>query len=436
MSIELITVLMIVTLLLVLVLGQPLSISLGGIAMAFTLAVWGPKGLYMAATTALSSATSDILLAVPLFVFMGAMLQTSGIADDLYEMIHHLFGSVRGGLAIGTVGICTVFAAMAGISAVATVTMGLVALPSMLSRGYDKKLALGSIAAGGALGILIPPSVTMILYALLARESVGKLFAGGIMPGLLLAALFVVYIVILCLIKPKVAPAIEDEARLPILKRLVYLKAAFWPVLLIGLVLGTIYSGICTPTEASGIGALGSVIAVISNRRFTKNTFFSASITTLKITSMVMWIVIGSGCFSAIYNAAGSQELVTNILANLPGGRWAVFIVLQAIYFILGTFLDPTGIVMLCTPVFVPVIIKLGFDPIWFGITFIINMEMAYLTPPFGFNLFYLRSIVPEGITMGHIYRSVLPFIALQMFCLVLVSVFPQIILWLPNMMK
>ncbi|MBU4566887.1 MAG: TRAP transporter large permease subunit [Desulfarculus sp.] len=436
MSIELITVLMIVTLLLVLVLGQPLSISLGGIAMVFTLAVWGPKGLYMAATTALSAATSDILLAVPLFVFMGAMLQTSGIADDLYDMIHHLFGSVRGGLAIGTVGICTVFAAMAGISAVATVTMGLVALPSMLSRGYDKKLALGSIAAGGALGILIPPSVTMILYALLARESVGKLFAGGIMPGLLLAGLFVVYIAVMCFFKPKIAPAIKDEARLPLVKRLVYLKAAFWPVLLIGLVLGTIYSGICTPTEASGIGALGSVIAVITNRRFTKNTFFSASITTLKITSMVMWIVIGSGCFSAIYNAAGSQELVTNVLANLPGGRWAVFIVLQAIYFILGTFLDPTGIVMLCTPVFVPVIIKLGFDPIWFGITFIINMEMAYLTPPFGFNLFYLRSIVPEGITMGHIYRSVLPFIALQMLCLVLVSVFPQIILWLPNMMK
>ncbi|MCB2192342.1 MAG: TRAP transporter large permease subunit [Deltaproteobacteria bacterium] len=436
MSIELITVLMIVSLLFVLLLGQPLSISLGGIAMVFTLGVWGPKGLYMAATTALSSATSDILLAVPLFVFMGAMLQSSGIADELYEMIHHLFGSVRGGLAIGTVGICTVFAAMAGISAVATVTMGLVALPSMLSRGYEKKLALGSIAAGGALGILIPPSVTMILYALLARESVGKLFAGGLMPGLLLAGLFVAYIIVMCIFKPKIAPAIDNESRLPLGKRLLYLKAAFWPVLLIGLVLGTIYSGICTPTEASGVGALGSVIAVITNRRFTKETFFSASITTLKITSMVMWIVIGSGCFSAIYNAAGSQELVTNVLANLPGGRWAVFIVLQAIYFILGTFLDPTGIVMLCTPVFVPVIVKLGFDPIWFGITFIINMEMAYLTPPFGFNLFYLRSIVPEGITMAHIYKSVLPFIALQMLCLILVSVFPQIILWLPNMMK
>lgn len=436
MSIELLTIMMIASLLLVLVLGQPLSIGLGGIAMVFTLAVWGPKGLYMAATTALSTATSDILLAVPLFVFMGAMLQSSGIADDLYEMIHHLFGSVRGGLAIGTIGICTVFAAMAGISAVATVTMGLVALPSMLKRGYEKKLALGSIAAGGALGILIPPSVTMILYALLARESVGKLFAGGLMPGLLLSLLFVIYIIVICLVKPSWAPAIENEEKLSLVKRLLYLKAAFWPVLLIALVLGTIYAGICTPTEASGIGALGSVIAVITNRRFNWATFFDASVTTLKITSMVMWIVIGSGCFSAIYNAAGSQELVTNVLANLPGGRWAVFIVLQAIYFILGTFLDPTGIVMLCTPVFVPVIIKLGFDPIWFGITFIINMEMAYLTPPFGFNLFYLRSIAPEGITMVHIYKSVLPFIALQMLCLVLVSIFPQIILWLPNMMK
>jgi len=404
--------------------------------MIFTLTVWGPKGLYMAATTALSSSTSDILLAVPLFVFMGAMLQASGIADELYEMIHHLFGSVRGGLAIGTVGICTVFAAMAGISAVATVTMGLVALPSMLKRGYEKKLALGSIAAGGALGILIPPSVTMILYALLARESVGKLFAGGLMPGLLLALLFIIYIIIMCLLKPDLAPAIKNQDKLPRVKRLSLLKAALWPLLLIGAVLGTIYSGICTPTEASGIGALGSVIAVISNGKFNKKTFFEASTTTLKITSMVMWVVIGSGCFSAIYNAAGSREFVTNVLANLPGGRWAVFVVLQSIYFFLGTFLDPTGIVMLCTPIFVPVIIKLGFDPIWFGITFIINMEMAYLTPPFGFNLFYLRSIVPPGITMVHIYKSVLPFIVLQMLCLVLVSIFPQIILWLPNMMK
>jgi len=306
----------------------------------------------------------------------------------------------------------------------------------MLKRGYEKKLALGCIAAGGALGILIPPSVTMILYALLARESVGKLFAGGLMPGLLLSLLFIIYIIIICLFKPKWAPAIEKEERLPLAKRLKYLKAAFWPVLLISLVLGTIYGGVCTPTEASGVGALGSVVAVITNRKFTWTTFFDALITTLKITSMVMWIVIGSGCFSAIYNAAGSQELVTNVLASLPGGRWGVFIVLQIIYFILGTFLDPTGIVMLCTPVFVPVIVKLGFDPIWFGITFIINMEMAYLTPPFGFNLFYLRSIVPPGITMVHIYKSVLPFIALQILCLILVSVFPQIILWLPGLMK
>ena len=436
MSIEVLTLVMILSLLITLALGHPLSFTLGGIAMIFTLGVWGPKGLYMAATTAVSSASNETLLAVPLFIFMGTMLQASGIADELYEMMYHSFGPIKGGLAIGTVGICTIFAAMAGISAVATVTMGLIALPSMLKRGYDKSLALGCIAAGGALGILIPPSVTMILYALLARESVGKLFAGGIIPGILLSGLFILYVVIRCFLQPNLAPSVPPEERKSLKEKIISYKALFWPLLLIGLVLGTIYAGVCTPTEASGVGALGSAVVVIINRRFTLKTLFEASTTTFKITAMVMWIVIGSGCFSAIYNAAGSQELVTNVLANLPGGRWGVFLVLQAIYFILGTFLDPTGIVMLCTPVFVPVILKLGFNPIWFGVTFIINMEMAYLTPPFGFNLFYLKSIAPSGVGMMDIYKSVLPFIGLQILCLVLVSVFPELILWLPNMMK
>ncbi|MCP4578802.1 MAG: TRAP transporter large permease subunit [Deltaproteobacteria bacterium] len=436
MSIEILTIAMISALLLTLLLGHPLAFTLGGIAMAFTIGVWGPKGLYMAATTALSQGTNEILLAVPLFIFMGAMLEKSGMADDLYDMMYRSFGFLRGGLAIGTVGICTIFAAMAGISAVATVTMGLIALPSMLKRGYHKNLAVGCIAAGGALGILIPPSVTMILYALLARESVGKLFAGGLVPGLILAGLFVTYIGIRCLIQPHLAPALPVEERPDWREKLRSLKAILGPGALILVVLGSIYAGICTPTEASGIGALGSVLVVIFKRNFKWKTLLEASYGTCRITAMVMWIVIGSSCFASIYNAAGSQELVTNILANLPGGRWAVFILLQLLYFVLGMFLDPTGIVMLCTPVFVPVIIKLGFDPVWFGITFIISMEMAYITPPFGFNLFYLRSVVPKDVSMMDIYRSVLPFICLQILCLILVAVFPQLVLWLPNLIN
>jgi tripartite ATP-independent transporter DctM subunit len=436
MSIEVVTALMILSLLITLALGHPLSFSLGGIAMIFTLAIWGPKGLFMAATTSVAVATNETLLAVPLFIFMGNMLQISGIADDLYDMMYRTFGILSGGLAIGTVMICTIFAAMAGISAVATVTMGMIALPSMLKRGYHKSLALGSIAAGGALGILIPPSVTMILYGLLARESIGKLFAGGMIPGMILAAFFIIYIFLRCLINPGLAPPLPPEERPSLREMLLSLKAIVWPFVLIIMVLGSIYSGACTPTEASGIGAMGSVLATLFHRKFTKDHFIEACYKSLRITAMVMWIVIGSSCFSSIYNAAGSQELVTNLLSGLPGGRWIVFVALQSSYFVLGMFLDPTGIVMLCTPIFVPVILKLGFNPVWFGITFIINMEMAYLSPPFGFNLFYLRSVVPPDVSMADIYRSVLPFIMIQLLCLVLVSIFPQLVLWIPNLLQ
>lgn len=424
---------MIASLLLTLALGLPLSFTLGGIATIFTLAVWGPKGLLMTASTAFSLGTNDVLLSIPLFIFMGAMLQCSGIADDLYETMHRILGSLRGGLASGTVIVCTLFAAMAGISAVATVTMGIIALPAMLKRHYDKGLALGCIAGGGALGILIPPSVIMIIYALLANESVGRLFAGGLIPGLFLAALFIAYISIRSYLQPNIAPPLPPEERLSLKGKLVILKSIVYPAILIFLVLGTIYLGIATPTEASGIGALGSVLVVILQRKFTWKIFGEACDSAFRLSAMSLWIVVGSSCFAAIYNAAGSQELVTQVIAGLPGGRWAVFIAIQATYFVLGTFLDPTGIVLLCTPIFVPVILKLGFSAVWFGIVFVINMEMAYLTPPFGFNLFYLRSVAPKGVTMVDIYKAVIPFILIQLICLILVSVFPELVLWLPS---
>ena len=434
MGLELFTLIIVASLLITLAIGLPLCFTLGGIAIIFTIGFWGPKGLLMAASTAYSVGTNDVIICVPLFIFMGTMLQCSGIADDLYGAMHRLLGPVNGGLAVGTVFISTVFAAMAGISAVATVTMGLIALPAMLKRGYHKSLAMGCIAGGGALGILIPPSITMILYALLANESVGKLFAGGVVPGIMLSVMFIGYILIRCRLQPHLAPAITSDEKLSFADKLKVLKTVIYPAILIFLVLGTIYLGIATPTEASGIGALGSVLVVILKKRFSWKTFRDACDGSLRLSVMSLWIVIGSSCFSAIYNAAGSQDLVTEVIANMPGGRWMVFAALQATYFVLGTFLDPTGIVLLCTPIFVPVIIKLGFDPAWFGITFIINMEMAYLTPPFGFNLFYLRSIVPEGITMTDIYRSVIPFIIIQMICLILVAMFPQLALWFPKL--
>jgi tripartite ATP-independent transporter DctM subunit len=435
MSIEIITILLILSLLVALALGLPLSFSLGGIAVIFALGVWGVKGLLVAATTAFSIATEEVLLCIPMFIFMGSMLQYSGIADDLYGTIHRVLGSLKGGLAITTIIICTVFAAMAGISAVATVTMGVIALPSMLSRGYDRKLAMGSIAAGGALGILIPPSVPMVLYGMLANESVGKLFAGGVFPGLVLSSFFIAYIVIRSNLDPNMAPALASEQRLSFVGKIIILKSIIYPAILIFLVLGTIWLGVSTPTEAAGVGALGSVVVVILQRKFSKKVFFEACEQTLRLTAMGMWIAIGSSCFSAVFNAAGSQDLVTKVILALPGGRWAVYAFFHFIYFILGMLMDPTGIVFLCTPIFVPIIKRLGFDVVWFGVTFVVNMEMAYLTPPFGFNLFYLRSIVPKEITTMEIWQSVVPFIAIQMLCLILVSIYPQLILWFPSLL-
>lgn len=431
---ELIIIIMVASLLCALIFGLPLSVALGGIALIFTYFNWGVSGFYAAASACISQATNEILLAVPLFIFMGNMLRYSNIADEIYDMMYRTLGALKGGLAIGTVIVCAIFAAMAGISAVATITMGLVALPSMLKRNYNKHLAVGCIAAAGGLGILIPPSVTMILYALLAQLSVGKLFAAGMIPGILLALLYCIYIFARSTTDAKYAPSLPREERPTFKQILISFKALVWPIIIILLVLGTIYGGVCTPTEAAAMGALGTVIAVIIKGNFTWKTFSEASIATLRITCMAMWIVIGGTIFSAIFNALGAQKIMLDLASGLPGGRWTVFIIFQIIYFFLGCFLDPTAIVLICTPIFHPIASALGFDPIWFATIFIVNMQMAYITPPFGYNLFYMRSVVPPDVSMRDIYVSVMPFIAIIVICLVIVTIFPQIILWLPNM--
>jgi len=432
---ELIILIMVASLLCALIFGLPLAVGLGGVALIFTYFNWGVSGFYAAASACISQSTNEILLAVPLFIFMGNMLRYSNIADEIYDMMYRTLGAVKGGLAIGTVIVCAIFAAMAGIAAVATITMGLVALPSMLKRNYNKHLAVGCIAAAGGLGILIPPSVTMILYALLAQLSVGKLFAAGMIPGILLAILYCIYIFIRAEMDPVYAPALPQEERPSFKEIFISFKALIWPIIIILLVLGTIYGGVCTPTEAAAMGALGTVIAVIIKGNFTWKVLSEASSATLKITCMAMWIVIGGTIFSAIFNALGAQKIMLDLAAGLPGGRWTVFVIFQILYFFLGCFLDPTAIVLICTPIFHPIAAALGFDPIWFATIFIINMQMAYITPPFGYNLFYMRSVVPPDVTMKDIYISVLPFIVIIVICLLIVTMFPQIILWLPNMM-
>lgn len=435
MNVGILTALMFVSMLLVILTGLPLSFGLGGVAVIFTFWQWGYDGLYSIATRCLGLMDSSPLLAVPMFVLMGAMLEKSGVADALYEMMYRWIGRVAGGLAAGTVLICTIFAAMTGLSGAATISMGLIALPAMLKRGYHKSIALGCISAGGALGILIPPSVTMIVYAMVAQESVGKLFIGGIGPGLLLSSLFVTYVLVRSRIQPNIAPPIPKEEAFPWSAKIVSIRAVILPLIIIFMVIGSIFAGACTVVEASVIGVVGTLIAVIVHRRLSWDFMKYTAHRTLTLTGMVTWIAIGAMSFATIYNYMGAQSLVTDILVGLPIGRWGVLILMQLTLFILGAFLDIWGIIMVAVPVFLHVVRLLGFNPLWFGILFIINMEMAYLTPPYGFNLFYMKGVAPPGIGMGDIYRSVWPFVCIQATCLALVMAFPQIALWLPNMM-
>ncbi len=435
MSIELTTLILFSALIILLAMGLPLAYVLGGVGTIGCFLLWGDKGLYMIVSQAWNAMGKFTLLAIPLFIFMAMILERSGVADDLYTMMHRWMGPIPGGLAIGTVIICAIFAAMSGISGAATVSMGIIALPQMLNRKYDKTIALGCISAGGALGILIPPSVPMILYATLTGESIGGLFAGGILPGILLSALFIVYIGTRCFFKPKLGPPLKKEERATWREKMVSLKSVALPGMIIVMVLGSIYVGICTATEAAALGSLGAVISAAIYRKLNWTMLKETCIRTCALSAMIIWILIGAYGFTSLYTGIGAHELMEKILLSIPGGKWAILITMQIIFFILGCILDPVGIIMICTPVFVPVIKALGFDPLWFGVLFVMNMEMGYLTPPFGFNLFYMKAIAPKGVTMTDIYKSIVPFVGIQAIGLAIVIIFPQIALYLPNLM-
>jgi tripartite ATP-independent transporter DctM subunit len=433
MEIGTITALLFLSLVVGLLTGLPLVYILGGLAVIFNFILLGPASLFIISSTAFGVMENFILTSIPLFIFMGILLQHSGIAENMFEMMHKWIGGIRGGLAMGTIIICTFFAAMSGISGAATVTMGVIALPSMMKHNYHKSLAVGSISAGGALGILIPPSVLMIVYGVFAGESIGALFAGGVIPGFLLAFMFIVYIGIRSHFNPSLGPAVPKEERATWGERIVSLKAVILPIVLIFLVLGVIFKGIATPTEAAAIGALGALSCAALSRKLTWKVFKDTSYQTLGLSCMIIWIIIGGSCLTSTYTAIGAVDFISEIVAALPVSKYIILIGMQLSLIFLGMLLDPGGIIMICTPVFVPLIKTLGFDPIWFGVLFIVNMEMSYLTPPFGFNLFYMKSIVPSSITMIDIYKSVIPFVGIQALCLILLILFPELATWLPS---
>lgn len=434
MSIEMLTLLFFGALLLFLLLGLPLAFVLGGVSVVFLYFTWGFDSFYMVTSQIWGTMGSFTLVAIPLFVFMAMVLERTGVARDLYRMMHLWCGGLRGGLALGTLGICAVFAAMVGISGAAVVAMGTIALPSMLERGYDRKMALGVINTGGGWGILIPPSILMILYALITGTSVGGMFAAGIMPGILLMVLTAVYILVRCQLQPELAPALPREERGTWPEKIRALRAVLLPIGVVVMVLGSIIGGITTPTEAAAMGVLGALISAAMYRQLKWSVLREAALRTFSLTGMIMWILFAAHAFSAAYQSMGAQSLIEGLMAHIPGGPWGTIITMMLIVFLLAMVLDPVGIMLITLPVFMPIVESLGFDPIWFGILFVINMEIGYMTPPFGFNLFYLKGVVPPGITMKDIYLSVIPFVIVEIVGLALIMVFPEIATWLPNL--
>lgn len=429
-------------LLLLLTTGLHIVFVIGTIALIAGLFLLGPQGSYLVAGIMYTQWTSETLLALPFFLFSAAILERSGIGEVVYSTVHRILGALRGGLASGTVLICTIYAAMVGVSGAATVSMGLIALPSMLKRGYNKHIATGCVAAGGVLGIVIPPSVIMILYASIVRESVGGMFFGGVVPGLIIAGLHITYITIRSYSNPKIAPPIAPEERVSLKEKVVSLKNVILPFLLIVLVLGVIYTGTATPSEAGAIAAVGSLIIAAILHRLNWTSFKGSCIATLRLLGMIFWILAAATLFNAVYITTGAREALMTAILGLEVNRWLIIIGLQLTLLVFGCIMDDYAVVVLCAPIYAPLVISLGFHPLWWGILFILNMQMAYLTPPYGFNLFYLRGVIPqirdripEDITMLDIYRSVVPFVGTQALGLILVMIFPQLALWLPSTM-
>ncbi len=424
---------MFLALVLLMLTGAPLAFVLGSIAFLATIIFWGPSALLVAVLNTFETMTSESLMAIPLYILMASILQKSSIIEDLYEAMEKWFGGVSGGLAIGTIAICTIMAAMTGVVGAAVTAMGILALPSMLSRNYHPPLALGAICAGGTLGILIPPSVVTIVYAITAQISIGKMFIAGVVPGLILATFYGLYIFVRATFNPEIAPKPDRKIDILLIEKLMSLRALILPSVVIFSVLGSIYLGLATPTEAAAVGVLGALISAIASRRFQFQFLSEAATDTLRVTAMILWITIGARAFISVFVATGGADSILDFVQTLEASRWFILIAMLGILIFLGLFLDEIGIILLCVPVFLPIVKALGFDPLWFGILFMMTAQMAYITPPFGYTLFYLKGVLPPGIGIGQVYRGVIPFFILQLIVLVLFMCFPDIVLWLPN---
>jgi len=427
------TLMMFGSLLVLLMAGLPLAFVTGGLAIVFLFILGDMDTLNIVPSRIFPLMTDYQLSAIPLFIFMAAMLERAGIINDMFSVIYKLLGGLKGGLASATIIASTILAAMVGVVGAAVVTMGIIALPAMLARKYDTKIAMGAIMAGGTLGILIPPSILAIIYAVVADQSVGELFVGAVIPGLMLSGFYILYVTVRSYMNPKLGPPIPVEERITVREKFQLMGKMIAPITLIIVVFAALFSGAATPVEAAGIGTFGSFIVASLHGQLDWRTVREACITTLKASSMVIWIMFGATIFVGLYVLEGGQQFVTDALAATGLGRWGILILMMVILIVLGMFLDWVGILLLAVPIFVPIIKDLGFDPLWFGVLYLVNMQMSFLSPPFGYALFYLRGVAPKSIPMSDIFKSALPFLAIQLIGLMLLMVFPQLILWLPS---
>ncbi len=428
------TYLLVGSIFLLLLTGLPLAFTTGLVALIFTFGWFGPGALPLVTARVFGFIGEYSLVAVPMFVLMASLLDRSGIAKDMFNAMRLFAGRLPGGLAIQTLVVAFFLAAMSGIIGGEIVLLGLLALPQMLRLGYDERIAIGVCCAGGSLGTMVPPSIVLVIYGLIANASIADLFAAAVTPATILALSYAIYVLIRCGLNPKLGPPLPlEEANTPFSEKLKSLKSVILPILVAMMVLGSIYGGIASVTEAAAMGVFGVMLAIFVRREFSF-TMLQASVSqTLRTCGMIVWIGISAAALVGVYNLMGGNRFVSNTILGLDLPPIAIIGVMMLILLVLGMFLDWIGIAMLTLPIFVPIIKQLGYDPIWFGILFAVNMQVSYLSPPFGPAAFYLKSVAPPGMSLKTIFMSLIPFIGLQLLVLVILMFFPSLSLWLVN---
>ena len=435
MAYEHIALLMFASMMLLLITGQRVFAAIGIVAAVSAFFLWGTGGSDIPFSAAMKLMKWYPLLTLPMFIFMGYVLSESGIADDLYRMFHVWMGPLNGGLAIGTIGLMVLISAMNGLSVAGMAIGATIALPELLKRGYDKRMVTGVIQAGSSLGILVPPSVVLVLYAMIARQPVGQLWLAGVFPGLMMAALFILYIVIRCRLNPSLGPALPMEERnVPTAEKIRLLGAGLLPLGIFFAMMVPFINGWTSLVESSAIGAMTAFLVAVVKGRMTRAVFETSVRQTLAITCMFMWIILAALAFGAVFDGLGAVKGIENLfVGQLHLSPWVILILMQLSFILMGTFLDDTAMLVIVAPLYVPLVGALGFDLIWYGILYTITCQIAYMTPPFGYNLFLMRAMAPKEVSLADIYRSIIPFVFVMTFGLILVIVFPQIALWLPN---